>query len=48
MYPPFDHNMWIMGLWGILTLIQGVMMLTMTQADFERKYVLSSSTFPLF
>lgn len=25
------------GLWGILTLIQGVMMLTMTQADFERK-----------
>ncbi|WP_288154310.1 NINE protein [Duncaniella freteri] len=36
------------GLWGILTLIQGVMMLTMTQADFECKYVLSSSTFPLF
>lgn len=36
------------GLWGILTLIQGIMMLTMSDEDFERKYVLSSSTFPLF
>lgn len=36
------------GLWGIVTLIQGIMMLTMSQAEFERKYVLSTSTFPLF
>lgn len=36
------------GLWGVITLIQGILMLTMTQAEFERKYVLSTSTFPVF
>lgn len=36
------------GAWSILTLIQGIMMLTMSCEDFERKYVYSQSTFPLF
>ena len=36
------------GLWGILTLIQGIMMMTMTQQDFEMKYVNNDKTFPLF
>lgn len=36
------------GIWTILTLIQGIMMLTMSCDDFERKYVYSQSTFPLF
>ena len=36
------------GLWGIIILIQGVIMLTMTQLDFERKYVYSPSSFPIF
>lgn len=36
------------GIWNILTFIQGIMMLCMTQREFENKYVLSSSTLPLF
>ncbi len=36
------------GIWGILTFIQGILMLTMTQEDFDRKYVYSTSTLPLF
>ena len=36
------------GLWGIVTLIQGILMLCMTDAEFERKYVESTSTLPLF
>lgn len=36
------------GLWTILTLIQGIMMLTMTQEEFEKKYVYSTSFMPLF
>ncbi len=36
------------GIPGILWLIQGIMMFTMSQADFERKFVYSTSTFPLF
>ena len=36
------------GIWNIVTLIQGILMLTMSQADFEKKYVLNNSTFPLF
>ena len=36
------------GGWGILTLIQGIMMLCMTDQEFERKYVDTTSTFPLF
>lgn len=36
------------GLWSVVTLIQGIMMLVMSDADFERKYVQSTSTLPLF
>ena len=36
------------GLFGIIWLIQGILMFTMSQADFERKYVYSTSSFPLF
>lgn len=36
------------GAWGIVTLIQGIMMLCMTDDDFKRKYVDSTSTLPLF
>jgi len=36
------------GLWGVVTLIQAIMMLTMTQEEFDRKYVYSTSSFPLF
>ena len=36
------------GLWGFVTLIQGIIMLTMSQQDFEKKYVLNPSTFPVF
>lgn len=36
------------GIPWILWLIQGIMMFTMSQADFERKFVYSTSTFPLF
>lgn len=36
------------GMWGIVILIQGILMLTMTQAQFEQKYVLNQSTFPIF
>lgn len=36
------------GLWEIVTLIQGILMLCMNNSDFRRKYVLSTSTFPLF
>lgn len=36
------------GVWSILTLIQGIMMMTMRSDEFERKYVYSTSTMPLF
>lgn len=36
------------GLWGIVTLVQGIVMLTMTQSEFEKKYVMNPATFPLF
>lgn len=36
------------GFWGILTLIQGILMMTMNQQDFEMKYVNNNKTFPLF
>ena len=36
------------GLWSILTLVQGIVMMTMKQNDFEQKFVYSQSTFPLF
>lgn len=36
------------GIWPILMLVQGIVMLTMRQDDFERKYVNSPSFMPLF
>lgn len=36
------------GLWSVLMLVQGILMLTMTQEEFDRKYVYSTSTLPLF
>lgn len=36
------------GLWEILMLIQGIMMLCMSDEDFKRKYIDSTSALPLF
>lgn len=36
------------GAWGIINLIQGVLMFCMDNRTFRQKYVLSDSTFPLF
>lgn len=36
------------GAWEIITFIQGIMMLCMSDAEFNRKYVESTSTMPLF
>ncbi|MCC8176235.1 MAG: GYF domain-containing protein [Bacteroidales bacterium] len=36
------------GVWSILTLIQGILMLTMPNQEFERKFVYSKSILPLF
>lgn len=36
------------GLWSILMLVQGILMLTMSQQEFDQKYVYSDSTLPLF
>lgn len=36
------------GFWGVILLIQFFLFLTMSQEDFERKFVNSTSTFPLF
>lgn len=36
------------GIWGVVTLIQGILMLTMTEEDFKAKYVDNDRTFPLF
>lgn len=36
------------GIWSIIPLIQGILMLCMTNEEFERKYVTNPSTFPLF
>lgn len=36
------------GLWEIVTLIQGILMLTMTDEQFYQKYVASTATLPLF
>ncbi len=36
------------GLWSVVTLIQGIMMLVMSDADFESKYVQSTSTLTHF
>ncbi|MBD5329183.1 MAG: DUF4339 domain-containing protein [Bacteroides sp.] len=36
------------GAWGIVTLVQGILMLCMSDQDFEQKYINSTSTLPLF
>lgn len=36
------------GAWGIVTLIQGIMMLCMDESEFNRKYIESTSVLPLF
>ncbi len=36
------------GLWELLTFVQGILILTMSQEEFDRKYVNSTSVFPLF
>lgn len=36
------------GAWEIITLIQGIMMLCMSDDEFRRKYIDTTSTFPLF
>jgi len=36
------------GLWGVVMLIQGILMFCITNAQFREKYVLSTSTLPLF
>lgn len=36
------------GLWEIVTLIQGIMMFCMTNAQFRQKYVTTISSFPVF
>lgn len=35
------------GLWSVIMLIQGILAICMTQQEFERKYVYTSSTFPI-
>lgn len=36
------------GTWELITFIQGILILCMSDQDFERKYVFSNSTMPLF
>ncbi len=36
------------GLWGIITLIQGILMLCMTNAEFQRKFIDTRASFPIF
>lgn len=36
------------GLWSVVVFIQGILMLCMTNEEFERKYVTNPSSFPLF
>lgn len=36
------------GIWSIITLVQGIMILCMSESEWRRKYVDSTSTFPLF
>lgn len=35
------------GMWEVVTLIQGIYMLTLTQEQFDNKYVYTTSTFPI-
>lgn len=36
------------GAWGLITFIQGILMLTMSDEQFEQKFVTSTTTFPIF
>lgn len=36
------------GIWNVVCIIQGILVLMMSQDEFERKYVYGHSTFPLF
>jgi len=36
------------GAWEIITFIQGILMLCMSDSEFQRKYIDSTSTLPLF
>ena len=36
------------GLWGVISFVQGILMICMTNEEFERKYVTTTSSFPLF
>lgn len=36
------------GIWSIIDFVQGILMLTMSQEDFDRKYVYNNSAFPIF
>lgn len=36
------------GVWSIVCLVQGILMMSMKSEEFEQKYVNNSSTFPLF
>lgn len=36
------------GLWGVITLIQGILMLCMSDEEFQRKYIDNPATMPLF
>lgn len=41
-------NLITCGLWSLLNFIQGILMLCMSNEEFERKYVQSTSFMPLF
>ncbi len=36
------------GLWSVLTLVQGILMLTMTDQEFDRKFIHTKNVLPLF
>lgn len=36
------------GLWSVLTLVQGILMLTMTDQEFDRKFIYTKNVLPLF
>ncbi len=36
------------GIWSLLMFAQGIYMLTLTQEDFDQKYVYTNATLPLF
>lgn len=36
------------GIWQVVTLVQGILMLTMTDQEFDRKYIETKNVLPLF